>query len=99
MNSDRRSARGGGDGADPWRRLAAAILYQSCRDAHDWNGWKAAAEAGLPKGVSLADDAQRFLISPAARALALELGLDPEVYRCFLADLPPPAQMALPGIE
>jgi hypothetical protein len=100
MGLDKRSGRGVGDnGSNPWRRLAASILFQAARDAHSSNGWWAAREAGLPRGVTLADDAIGFLISPAARALALELGIAPEVYRAFVADLPPPAQIALPGLE
>jgi hypothetical protein len=99
MNLDKRSVRGVGDnGADPWRRLAAAILFQAARDAHNPNGAIAAHEAGI-RGMTLADDARRFLVSPAAASLALELGIAPEVYGAFVADLPPPAQIALPGLE
>ena len=61
-----------------WRRLGCAVLVRAWRDTHSTNGDKAAREAGLPKGTTLAADARQFLESDGARGLVLALDLGPE---------------------
>ncbi len=62
---------------DGWRALACAVLLQAHKDAQSKNGKKAAREAGLPRGVTLAAEARQFLASDGAAGLCLALEIDP----------------------
>lgn len=85
---------------DPWRALACAVLGQAMQDAHHPGGRKAARAAGLPEGVTLADDSRDFIHGPGAADLLglLDLDLDGAGLARIRAELPPPAQPALPGL-
>ena len=71
-----------------YRRLACAVLWRAWADAHSTNGTKAAREAGIPRGVSLADDARAFLESDGAGWLLALLELDGRILDGIRAELP-----------
>ena len=60
--------------SEPWRRLAAAVLLQAARDA--------VAESGTERKASgVSTEAQEWLRSPEAQALAAALDLDNSLRR------------------
>jgi hypothetical protein len=83
-----------------WRRLGCAVLVQAWRDAHNTNGARAAAELGLPAGLTLAGDARAFLQSDGAAWLVLALDLDPAGLDQALGGLRPSkwGQLRIPGM-
>ena len=72
-----------------YRRLALAILLRACRDLVIDGGVQAARAAGLPPGVTLADDARAFLESDGARWLLLISEIDPSSLDAALGELLP----------
>ena len=74
-----------------WRRLSCAVLVRALLDTRSKNGAKAAREAGLPPGLTLAGDARSFLRSDGARWLVLALDLDPAGLDQALGELATPS--------
>ena len=73
---------------DGWRALACEILHRAFLDTKSRGGEKAARDACIPAGVSLADDARSFLHSDGGRWLWLMLELDGSLFDEALAGVP-----------
>ncbi len=83
---------------DGWRALGCAVLLRAWSDTRNNNGHKAAREAGIPTGITLAQDARSFLHGDGARWLVAALDLDQDGLDHALDGMPRPEfeQLTLP---